>query len=559
MVSEPEQGVLSELLGSIRAHSRSTILPLFLFCLTWKFYPHPSIGTFASVLPPVVTVYFALLTKNVYLSLFAGVFSGSFLLMEGAFIQGVRDAFRKMLAVLIGDPLNLSFEALPLDNLKIIAFAYLLGGMIMICTANGGMEGLMNVFSRFAKSRKRAQFSTWLMGLIVFFDDYTNCLLVGNTMRPITDRFKISREKLSYIVDSTAAPIATIAPVSTWVGYELGLLGSALEKYPALGEWNAFSLFLNSIPFSYYAFFSLFFIGLLIFWGIEFGPMFHAETASTSKESDPSAFHAQTSSHWLHAVGPVLMVILATLLMLYLTGRQTMIAQDLDVTRSGLASILISGNSSTSLFTGALLGCVLAILISVQSGCLSARDCFACLREGGKKMLAPTLVLCLSWSLGSVCHELKTGDFVSLMVQQHLPDFWLPILVFLTSALISFATGTSWGCMAIMVPVVLGITAIHSPQNLHLLLGCVSAILGGASFGDHCSPISDTTVLSSMAAQVDHLSHVRTQIPYACFVGVCVVFAYSLNSLFNSGPWPGLIGGLILLVGATRLIGRRVG
>jgi len=534
------------------------ILPFLIFCLYWKLHAHESVGKLPSILPPLITVYFALLCKDVYLALFFGIFLGSILLSNGLFLTSALDSGVRLISVLVGDPRAFSLAGLNWGNLKIIAFAYLLGGMIALCTANGGMQGLMRVFLKFSKDRVRAQLSTWFMGLMIFFDDYTNCLLVGNTMRPITDRFKISREKLAYIVDSTAAPIATIAPVSTWIGYEIGLIDSSLKNYPALSHWNAFSVFLSSLPYSYYAFFTLFFILLYILWGMDFGPMYEAQTSPQNNGEKRAEVETAQISHWSLALGPVFLVILVTLAMLYKTGIEKLLHKKADLAQTGVGEILSSGDAGTSLLTAAFLGCFLAVALSVITKALSPGGCLSCLVQGGKKMLAPTLVLCLSWALGGICFELKTGAFVSLMVQAHLPVEILPILVFLTSALIAFATGTSWGCMAIMVPMVLGITSLHSPEHLHLFLGSVAGILGGASFGDHCSPISDTTVLSSMATDVNHLDHVKTQIPYAVFVGVFVVLALGVNSILGTGPWPGLLGGFLLLTLSARFLGRKV-
>lgn len=545
------------MLHTIQKSFFTAILPLFIVLLYFHSHEFSITGTLFSITPPVITVYFALVSRHVYLSLFAGIFSGCFLLTGGDFLKGTWDALMKMLSVFLGDPANISMESIPFDNLKIIAFAYLLGGMIAICVANGGMAGIMGLFSAFANSALRAQLSTWAMGLMIFFDDYTNCLLVGNTMRPITDRFKISRAKLAYIVDSTAAPIATIAPISTWVGYELGLFTTAIKSNEGLEQYSALSLFLHSLPFSYYAIFSLLFILLLILTGRDFGPMYESQVHARQGERIEDG-NFEKKGHWLPGVAPILSVILATLIGLYITGMQNLLDKGAEASTLNLGIILSSGNSGTSLLIGALSGCILAILLSKLMTRMDLHSCWKVLRDGGIKMIPPTLVLCLSWSLGMVCHEMKTGDFVSLLVKLHLPEFWLPVLVFLTSAIIAFATGTSWGCMAIMVPIVLGIDSLHQGENLHLLFGSVSAILGGASFGDHCSPISDTTVLSSMAAEVDHLEHVKTQVPYACLVGFCVSMAYLFNSMTETGPWIGMVGGILLMAILLFLLGRKV-
>ncbi|MBW7875380.1 MAG: Na+/H+ antiporter NhaC family protein [Candidatus Cloacimonetes bacterium] len=537
--------------------SRMTIA--LLSCLVflifaWSASPSNIIGTGWSLVPPVATIVLAFLTKEVITALVAGAFLGCFLIGELSLFSGYTTVLQYFV-----DGLK------DLDKVKIIFFSLGLGGLISFCNQNGGMAGVVSLFTRFAKGRASAQLSTWALGICIFFDDYASSLVVGNTMRPTTDRMRISREKLAYIVDATSAPIACIAPISTWIANQLGLFGTQIAAFPALGaHFNSYALFLAALPFSFYAFFSILMMFTLAITGREFGPMLHCERqvlkdgaaivyGDKEQEELENSLDKGRPGNPLFALLPIATVLSLTMGVLYRTGSASVGAD------APLRDIISSGSTGTALVTAAYGGCLVAIILGLWDRRFSLTKVPTIFLTGSRAMVDAVLVLSLSWLLGRVCLEIGTATFVAAMVKTHVSYALIPTLVFLFSSLIAFATGTSWGTMGIMIPIVLGITPLHDPSLHGILLPSVAAILAGASLGDHCSPISDTTVLSSIASKVDVLSHVRTQIPYAGLVGLACIAAYLLQGLLQSSTaLPAFLVGCLVVLGGVRLIGVKV-
>ncbi|MCJ8345048.1 hypothetical protein MJH12_05875, partial [bacterium] len=475
-------------------------LALFLLSLVFLMIAKPlePINSSYSTIPALITIVLAFATQKVIPSLVGGVFLGSFLISNYSIFSSIQHSLSLILSQILGEMDSISYETLNWYHIKIILFAFALGGLIEICGINGGTKGIVAFFDKFAKSKVSAQLSAFAMGIVIFFDDYANTLIVGNTMRPIADRMKISREKLAWIVDTTAAPIATIAPVSTWIGFELGLFHEAMQRFDIFSKSNAYSLFLDSLPYAFYAIFSLIFILIVVISKRDFGPMLEFEKQRQIRTTEELYGHSEISGHemadmeqqkamLLNALIPIFSVIFLTLYCLYLTGAQNL------KTPLSFWDTVARGDSGTSLMVASYSGCLLAIMMGYTRQGTSIFKSIQTWIRGGKEMLMPTLILLLSWSLGHICEELKTGVFVSALVEMHLWIGLIPILIFLVSGLIAFSTGTSWGCMTLMVPMVFSLTTLHSPENWHLFLASLSAILGGASYGDHCSPISDTT------------------------------------------------------------------
>jgi Na+/H+ antiporter NhaC len=433
------------------------------------------------------------------------------------------------------------------DHMSIIVFSMLLGGMVGVISKGGGTVGVVRALERFATTPRRAQVVTWFMGILIFFDDYSNTLIVGNTMRPVTDRHRISREKLAFLVDATAAPVACVALVSTWVGYEVSLVGDALVKSGS--DLNPFAVFLGSLPFAFYPVFALTMTLSVAMLNRDWGPMLKAERRARSGQllsataqpladfdADELAPEEGTIGRWWTAVVPVTSVVLATLIGLYYTGRQGLLAAG--ETNMSLSQVIGASDPFTTLLWASLLGVTTAIVLVVAQRSLQLGPALQAMLGGFKSMFLAFVVLTLAWSLGQVCADLQTAGFLKTAVGPNVPPVLLPVAVFFVAGAVSFSTGTSWGTMAILTPLAVPLALDVAPGNLDVLEATVAAILGGAVFGDHCSPISDTTILSSMASGCDHVDHVRTQLPYAVFAAIVAavvgVLAHAVTHLTSA-------------------------
>jgi Na+/H+ antiporter NhaC len=496
-----------------------------------------SLSGWVTLLPPLMAILMALLFRQVYIALFAGVWIGGFIVNDYSVVRGffyVIDHY--VVGAMAGED--------GWDHTSIAVFTLLLGGLVGIVSRSGGTKGIVNSLARYATSPVRGQIATWLMGIFIFFDDYTNTLIVGNTMRPITDKLRISREKLSYLVDSTAAPVACIAVVTSWIGFEISLLKDSFESVGLL-DLNPFTTFLASIPYSYYPIVTLFFGLLVAGLGRDYGPMLGAERRALVKglplrpgavpisNIDTEITTAENvPERWYNAALPVVVVVLGTVAGLVITGRETIL--EASGQSPGWFESLRAGNSFVALLWSSFAGCVVAMLMVIGQRILSVTDTINAWIAGIKAMAPAIIILILAWSIGEVCGDLRTADYlVGRLTGVIAPDL-LPGLIFLVAAAVSFSTGTSWGTMTILtpltIPLVIQITQFHDATAVAqhtILLSSIAAILSGAVFGDHCSPISDTTIMSSMASTADHVDHVRTQLPYAITVAaVCVLLGY---------------------------------
>jgi Na+/H+ antiporter NhaC len=515
-------------------------------------------GSAWSLLPPLVAITLALMVREVIASLVVGVWLGTTMLADGNPLAG----FLRVADTSVRNALTDS------DHVSIIVFSMLLGGMVGVMSRSGGTQGVVKSLERLVTTPRRAQVATWLMGILIFFDDYSNTLIVGNAMRPVTDRHLVSREKLAYLVDSTAAPVACVAVVSSWIGYQVSLLGDALAA--SNSEINPISLFIASLPYAFYPLFALSITFLVAVTRRDWGPMYRAErraqtgqllaeTAQPLADYESSGLTPDESapSRWWNAAIPVFSVIISTLVGLYVSG-----LQNLDRSGAGTTSlreVIDASDPFTVLLWASLIGVACAVMLAVVQGILGLRTALEAVVGGFKSMLPAVVVLVLAWSLGEVCQELATADFLVRVVGPAVPPGALPAAVFLVAATVSFATGTSWGTMAILTPLAVPL-ALHSPAAApHLLAATVSAILGGSVFGDHCSPISDTTIMSSMASSCDHVDHVRTQLPYALLGAiVAVAVGYIPGAALGIPAGVLLLAGLVVVVGWTMIVGRPV-
>lgn len=518
-----------------------------------------------SILPPLLAILVAFATRRVIPSLFLGIWLGAFLaygLGPSALWWGLLQAFEIYVLKALADD----------GHASILLFSLMIGGMVGIISKNGGTYGIVNILIRFASTPKRGQIATSLLGIVIFFDDYANTLVVGNTMRPVTDKLRISREKLAYIVDSTAAPVASLALVTTWIGYEVGLIGTAASRIPGLDE-SAYGIFLNSIAYSFYPIFALFFLFVVATSNKEFGPMYKAElrARTTGQVLDDRAVvdPEQADSHELapkegkphramNAILPVLALVAGVLGGLYYTGVQAVGAE------APLREIIGSADSYRALLWASLLSVLTAGVLSVAQRILTLDEAVDAWYNGMKSMLLAMIILVLAWALSSVTDTLQTATFLTSVLSDNLAPGVVPALVFVLAAATAFATGTSWGTMGILMPLVVplawGVMAVGGDPAvmMPILYSTVSAVLAGAVWGDHCSPISDTTILSSMASGCDHVAHVKTQLPYAFLVGMVALLLGTLPVGFGLPWWVAMLVGPILLTLIFHAIGKKV-
>ncbi len=523
-------------------------------------------GTWLSLIPPLLAIGLALWTRQVIVALVLGVWIGAVLLTGNAFTATLR----------LGDGYLVDALA-DRDHASIVLFTTILGGMVGVLSRSGATAGIVHQLRRSVTGRRGGQTAVAAMGTVIFFDDYANTLLVGSTMRPLTDRLRISREKLAWLVDSTAAPITSVAVISTWIGFEVGLIQEAMAQ---LGDGGtAYTFFLRTIPYSFYPLLTLFLVYLVSLSGRDFGAMFKAEqrTVGTGQvlapgakpASDLAAVSAGTgteagaaAAHPLLAGIPILAVIATTALGLYFGGLSGARAAGLE--HPGLRTILNHADSFQVLMWASVTGAVLAILAAVVSRRLTVGQAMDGFVAGCRAMLIAVTILVLAWSLSAVCAELDTAGFLVAAANGLLSARLLPAVVFVLAAAVSFATGTSWGTMAILMPLVyplgakLPVAAGYEPAVATVVhLAAVRAVMAGAVFGDHCSPISDTTIMSSLASGSDHVDHVRTQLPYALVVAAVAVVCGYLPAGFGLSPWISLAVGAGVLALVIALIGRR--
>ena len=509
-----------------------------------------------SILPPLLAIGLALLFRHVLVALFLGVWLGALLLAD---LSPIASFARLLDTHLVGAMADRG-------HASIVLFSLLLGGMLGLMTQSGGAKGLAAWASTDTRSRRRGQLTTWFLGLLVFFDDYANSLLVGASMRPVTDRLRISREKLAFIVDATAAPVASLALISSWIGVEVGYIA---DQFAHLGiERDAYLTFIETIPFRFYPILMLLFVFWVGFRGRDFGPMRRAEERALTQGlvSRPGAqpasdFHDEAvpddvEGRAMNAVVPVVVVVFVAALGIYFDGRAKALEAGL---QPSLRAIVGEASSSAAILWATGAGCLSALALSVWSGALSFGKSIDAWMGGMKSMLYAVVILVLAWALGGVCRDLDTAGFLIGAVGDWMSPVWIPASVFVLAALVSFATGTSWGTMAILFPLVVPLAHRIAPGQETILLGTVSSILAGAVWGDHCSPISDTTVLSSMATSCDHMDHVRTQLPYALFIGGVSLSCAELPVAAGwYGPWVGLLVGASVMIVVFELLSRPV-
>ncbi len=494
-------------------------------------------GSWWSIVPPLVAIGIALIFRQVLFALFLGIWSGAFLAGDLSFGGAFTSFFTALSGYIVPAIADTS-------HMSIVVFTLLIGGMVGIITDNGGTRGVIKAITRFVRTKVHGQLMTSLMGFIVFFDDYANTMVVGNTMRPLTDKLRISRAKLAYLVDATAAPVATVALVSTWIGAMVGFIADAEAKMPNFNE-SAYAVFVNSLPYNFYAFFTILFVILIAWSGRDFATMLTArinlykakhnpelDTYNLWKDKIKDDEETKKVTHWSNAALPILTLIFGTVAGLVITG-----------SGDSIQSIIETADSYKALLWGSLISIAVAIVMTLSKKLLEIEDMLEGMMEGMHTMFDGLLILVMAWALSAITVELGTADYLMSVFGETINAYWLPSIVLLLSALTAFATGSSWGTMGILMPLVVPLaweignnTGLPFEITHEIIYASVSSVLAGSVWGDHCSPISDTTILSSIATQCDHVEHVNTQLPYAMTVGT-ISIASMIGMLVLGIPW----------------------
>ncbi|MEM7122507.1 MAG: Na+/H+ antiporter NhaC family protein [Pseudomonadota bacterium] len=519
-----------------------------------------------SVLPALLAILIALVFRQVIPALFLGVWLGGSL-AYGFSLTSLWYGLVDTVPVHVLGALN------DWGHLAIILFSLMIGGMVGIISRNGGTAGIVKAIVGIASSPKRAQMTTWGLGIAIFFDDYANTLIVGKTMRPVMDKLAVSREKLAYLVDSTAAPVATIALVTTWIGFEVGLIGDSVANIDGYDE-AAYSIFLKSIAYSFYPILTLLFVLVIAASGRDFGPMLKAErrassrglvsregahTGESSADAQEHAPKPEKPQRGFNAVIPILVMVAGTFVGIYVTGQEAAGAD------ASFRDIIGNGDAYLAMVWASTVAVVTAAILSMGQGILTLSETVDAWYAGARSMLFAVIILTLAWSLASVNDTIQTGDYLVSLLGDTVAPQMVPAIVFVLAAGTAFATGSSWGVMGIVMPLSIplvwaimaanGMTADDS--NLHLIYATAAAVMGGAVWGDHCSPISDTTILSSLASSCDHIDHVRTQLPYAIPVGFVAVVVGLIPTGYGYSWWLCLLVGAAIVIALIFLLGRR--
>lgn len=478
-----------------------------------------------SVLPPVITIVLALWTKEVYMSLIIGIFSGAMLFSGGSILGSILTMFAVM-------------EEKVGSNVNILVFLVILGILVAAITRSGATRAYGEWAARTIRGKRSALLVTALLGIVIFIDDYFNCLTVGTVMRPVTDKFRIARTKLAYIIDATAAPVCIIAPVSSWAA----AVGSSL---PEGSEIDGFSLFLQTIPFNLYVWLTMLFMLFIIWTGRDYAAMRKSIRESNEHFVIPKEYQDTTDirkeeegkGKIIDLLLPLLVLIAACVYgMLYTGGIHE---------GRGIAEAFANCNSAKSLVMGSFIAFVFTGFLYLPRRVISFNAFCDSFGWGFKAMTPAIFILCLAWTLSGICSDkyLNLGGFVGGIVSTHASlILFLPPIFFLVAIGLAFATGTSWGTFGILIPI--AVAVVGADPNMLVL--CVAAVLSGAVGGDHASPISDTTILASAGAQCHHIDHVNTQLPYVLTVSACCIIGYVVDGITANG-WAGLAVALLCL------------
>lgn len=492
-----------------------------------------------SILPPLIAIGLAIATKKVVPSLLAGILVGAFIATDFSFAGIFTQTWSSFLEII--DPWYIN----------ILLFLVILGFLVTLITAAGGSEAYADWASKHVKTRVGAQIATLILGIIIFIDDYFNSLTVGTVMRPITDQHRISRAKLAYIIDSTAAPVTILVPVSSWVAT---LVGSISETGAGA---DPFSVFLRTIPYNLYAWMALLMVVYLSLTDLEYGPMarherlaqrtgnLHGGSSKAPVQYSITQVEVSSRGRLIDLILPVASLVAATITAMILIGYR-------DGTPANILESFGLTDASEALRWGGLAGLALSLALFLPRRLITVRQLGDCFIKGVKAMAPALLILILAWTISGIIGTLGTGDFLAQFVQGRLPVFLLPAIIFLISGLMAFSTGTSWGTFGMMIPIAVPIALLNAPG---LTVPMIAAVIAGAVYGDHCCPISDTTILSSTGAGCAHMDHVNTQLPYAT-TGAAVAFIGFIIAGVTQSAIISLLASAALLLGVMAVFHR---
>lgn len=484
-------------------------------------YTSPMYATFWALIPPVIAITLALITKEVYSSLFVGILVG------GLFYANFNPELT-LNHILVDGMIGVLSDS---GNVGILLFLVILGTIVCLMNKAGGSAAFGEFAAKRIKTKAGAQLATILLGGLIFIDDYFNCLTVGSVMRPVTDKHKVSREKLAYLIDATAAPICIIAPISSWAAAVTGFVD---------GE-DGLALFVKAIPYNFYALLTLFMLIAAVLMKTEFGPMRTCELAAQkAKKIDITQSENNKKGKVVDLVFPIVVLIVSCVIGMVYTGGF--------FEGVGFRQAFAESDASVGLVLGSFAALILTIIFYLVRRILTMKECMECLPEGFKAMVPAILILTFAWTLKAMTDSLGAGAYVEALMKgsaESLMSF-LPAVIFVVAGLLAFATGTSWGTFGILIPIV--VEVFRATDNTLMIIS-ISACMAGAVCGDHCSPISDTTIMASAGAQCDHVKHVSTQLPYAIFVAVISFIVYMIAG-FTKSAWTSLpIGMLLVLLG----------
>ena len=500
-------------------------------------YVSPFYATPWALLPPVVAIGLALITKEVYSSLFIGILVGGLLYSGFNFEGTVLHVFEDGIVSVLSDSYNVG----------ILVFLVILGAMVCLMNKAGGSAAFGRWAAKNIKSRVGAQMAAIVLGVLIFIDDYFNCLTVGSVMRPITDKHRVSRVKLAYVIDATAAPVCIIAPISSWA--------AAVSSYVPDGQGLA--VFIRAIPYNFYALFTIAMMIAMVLMKVEFGPMLKFErnaikTGDLFSGSNPYAGLMEddpddTKGAVADLVLPIVVLIVACVTGMLYSGSFFDAASENYLNIPGAFS---SSDASIGLMLGSSFGLLFALIFYWARKAMTFKQMMECIPEGFKAMVPAIMILTFAWSLKAMTDSLGATPFVEYFVNTYARSvqFFLPAIVFAIGCLLAFATGTSWGTFGILIPITMAIFPLDDPLGII----CISASMAGAVCGDHCSPISDTTIMASAGAQCDHVNHVSTQLPYAIVCAAIAFVSYVVAGLLVHFGAPGILAlpfGLVLLLG----------
>lgn len=509
-----------------------TVLPTVVLAAEEEVPESAMYATFWALIPPVVAIVLALITKEVYSSLFVGILVGALFYSNFSFEGTVLHIFNKGFIKVLTDPYNMG----------ILIFLVILGAMVSLMNRAGGSAAFGRWAGSHIKTRVGAQLATIVLGVLIFIDDYFNCLTVGSVMRPVTDQHKVSRAKLSYLIDSTAAPVCIIAPISSWAAAVSGFVE---------GE-DGFAIFINAIPYNFYALLTIVMMVGLVVMKVDYGPMaaFEKNAMRGDLFSDGKTASQHEERTTVNPKGKVsdLLIPIIALIVCCVIG---MIYSGGFFSGNDFVTAFSSSDASVGLALGSIFALIITIAVYKIRRTMTFSDCMGCIPEGFKAMVPAILILTFAWTLKAMTDSLGAAVFVEAAMKESAKGLmnFLPAIIFLVGCGLAFATGTSWGTFGILIPIVAGVFG----SNHEMMIISISACMAGAVCGDHCSPISDTTIMASAGAQCNHVNHVTTQLPYALTVAV-VSFVTYIVAGFTQSALISLPVGVILLLGTLFVV-----